>query len=248
VVLLPRPRRFGKTLNLSMLRCWFEKRDEDLSHLFEGLSIWQAGTNTARTSSGIRSSTSRSRTPSSIASRGLAAALARRSRCSSASTPTSSTASGSTSGSAGTSAPSSTAPPTPTLYERALLDLSAYLHAHHGEKVVILIDEYDEPIHAGHVHGYSAEILDFMRAFLGAGLKSNPHLFKAVMTGILRVAKENLFSGLNNLGVYTLLRRDFHLHFGFTEAEVAALLERSGRRTGSTTCAPGTTGISSAAR
>jgi hypothetical protein len=99
----------------------------------------------------------------------------------------------------------------PTLYERALLDLSAYLHAHHGEKVVILIDEYDEPIHAGHVHGYSAEILDFMRAFLGAGLKGNPHLFKAVMTGILRVAKENLFSGLNNLGVYTAPRRDFHL-------------------------------------
>jgi len=115
------------------------------------------------------------------------------------------------------------------LFDRALLDLSAYLHAHHGEKVVILIDEYDEPIHTGHVHGFAAEILEFMWAFLGSALKSNTHLQRAVMTGILRVAKENLFSGLNNLGVYSLLRPEFNTCFGFTETEVAALLERSGR-------------------
>ncbi|MEZ4301025.1 MAG: AAA family ATPase, partial [Polyangiaceae bacterium] len=114
------------------------------------------------------------------------------------------------------------------LYERALLDLSSLLHDRHGERVVILIDEYDEPIHSGHLQGYGKEILDFMRSFLGAALKSNPHLHRAVMTGILRVAKENLFSGLNNLDVYTLLARRFNTAFGFTEAEVAALLARSG--------------------
>lgn len=111
----------------------------------------------------------------------------------------------------------------------ALLELSAYLQRAHGEKVVILIDEYDAPIHAGHAHGYASQILDFFRAFLSAGLKGNPHLFKAVLTGILRVAKESIFSGLDNLAVYTLLRPDFATCFGFTEPEVAALLDRSGR-------------------
>ncbi len=94
---------------------------------------------------------------------------------------------------------------------------------------MILIDEYDEPIHAGYFHGYDSEILDFMRSFLGAALKSNTHLFRAVITGILRVAKENLFSGLNNIGVYSLLRKPMSTCFGFTEPEVQALLTRCGR-------------------
>ena len=229
VVCLPRPRRFGKTLNLSMVRCWFEKRGEDLSHLFEGLSIWQAGAEyRAHFQRYPVIHLSFKETKLDRFERVLAALhrkihvlfrehsylldsdrLSERERQDFRAVLE------------GTA--------TPTLHERALLDLSAYLHAHHGEKVIILVDEYDEPIHAGHVYGYSAEILDFMGALLGAGLKSNSHLFKAVMTGILRVAKENLFSGLNNLGVYSLLRRDFHLHFGFTEPEVAALLARCGR-------------------
>ena len=229
VVLLPRPRRFGKTLNLSMVRCWFEKSDEDLSHLFEDLSIWQAG-------DAYRAHFRRypvihlsfKETKLDRFERVLAAIrkkiqvlfdehnyLLRSERLSERELREFRAVLDGTA--------------EPTLYERALLDLSAYLHAHHGEKALILIDEYDEPIHSGHVNGYSAEILDFMRAFLGAGLKGNTHLFKAVMTGILRVAKENLFSGLNNPGVFSLLRRDFNQHFGFTEAEVAALLERCGR-------------------
>jgi Predicted AAA-ATPase/PD-(D/E)XK nuclease superfamily len=229
VVLFPRPRRFGKTLNLSMLRCWFEKRDEDLSRLFEGLSIWQAeGDYRAHFQRYPVIHISFKDTKLDRFER-VAAAVRKKIQVlfrehaylldgerlnewelQDFRAVLDGTAE-------------------QTLYERALLDLSTYLHAHHGERVVILIDEYDEPIHAGHIYGYSAEILDFMRAFLGAGLKSNPHLFKAVMTGILRVAKENLFSGLNNPGVYSLLRRDFHRHFGFTDAEVAALLERCGR-------------------
>ena len=229
VALLPRPRRFGKTLNLSMLRCWFEKTDADLSPLFQGLSIWQAGADyrahfqrypvihfNFKGSKGATFDATLTALREKIIdlyethrivldSGRLDDVAARRYRQvldGTAERP---------------------------LYERALLDLSGYLHAHHGEKVVILIDEYDEPIHAGHVHGYSAEILGFMRTFLGEGLKSNTHLHKAVVTGILRVAKENLFSGLNNLGVYTLLAQAFNTCFGFTEAEVAALAERHGK-------------------
>ncbi|MFO0755970.1 MAG: AAA family ATPase [Byssovorax sp.] len=228
-VLLPRPRRFGKTLNLSMLRAWFEKRDEDLSPLFEDLSIWQAGEAYRAhfqrypvihfNFKGAKASTF-SHSAETIREKIIDLFKAHRYLLD-----------GSIldevdrrrfqqilDGKA-----------TDALHERALLDLSAHLHAHHGEKVVILIDEYDEPIHAGHVHGYSKEILDFMRAFLGAGLKSNPHLFRAVVTGILRVAKENLFSGLNNLGVYTVLAEPFNDCFGFTEDEVSSLLQRQGR-------------------
>ncbi len=229
VVLLPRPRRFGKTLNLSMVRCFFEKTDTDLSHLFKGLSIWQAGDAyrahfqrypvihfNFKGSKGqtfehcfatIREKIIDLYQEHRVVldSGSLSDVDARRYR-------------EVLDGAAER-----------WLLERALLDLSSYLHAHHGEKVLILIDEYDEPIHAGHTHGYLAEILNFMRSFLGAGLKSNAHLYKAVVTGILRVAKENLFSGLNNLGVYTLLARPFNTCFGFTEPEVVALLERNGR-------------------
>ena len=229
VFLFPRPRRFGKTLNLSMLRCWFEKRDDDLSRLFEDLTIWQAGADyrahfqrypvihfNFKGSKG----TSFEQTLAAIREKLIDLFSAHRALLDG----------GHLSDVDerryrqildGTADPS--------LLARALLDLSAYLHAHHGERVVILIDEYDEPIHAGHVHGHATEILEFMRTFLGEGLESNTHLYKAVVTGILRVAKENLFSGLNNLDVYTLLARPFGTCFGFTEAEVAALLSRHGR-------------------
>lgn len=109
-------------------------------------------------------------------------------------------------------------------YENSLKQLSELLYRYHHETVVILIDEYDTPIHSGYGHGYYEDIINFMRHFLSGGLKDNPCLFKGVLTGILRVAKESIFSGLNNLGVYTLLDNDFSTVFGFTEAEVKMLL------------------------
>ena len=87
-----------------------------------------------------------------------------------------------------------------------------------------MIDEYDTPIQAGYVNGYYAEVVGFMRSFLSAGLKDNSHLEKGVLTGIMRVAKESIFSGLNNLGVFTLLRPEFSAAFGLTEAEVGQAL------------------------
>lgn len=81
----------------------------------------------------------------------------------------------------------------------ALINLIYYLHEHTGKRVIVLIDEYDSPIHSAHTNGLYDKIIDFMRAFLSSALKDNPHLEKAVMTGIARVAKESMFSGLNHL-------------------------------------------------
>ena len=228
VVLLPRPRRFGKSLNLSMLRCFFEKRDEDLWRLFEGLSIARAG-------EAYRQHFQRYPVVA-LSFKGTKAekieicwgrikqriqdvyrehrwlldtdrldeweVLDFRAILSGAADE--------------------------ALYGSSLLKLTGYLHQAHGEPVVVLIDEYDEPIHASYLHGYSSPIMDFFRAFLTDGLKGNPHLHRGVMTGILQVAQEGIFSGLNNLGVYTLLQSEFNTCFGFTEPEVAALLERAG--------------------
>jgi hypothetical protein len=105
----------------------------------------------------------------------------------------------------------------------SLAFLCRLLHEHHGEPVVLLIDEYDTPIHAGYTHGYYDDAVRFFRNFLSGGLKDNPHLFKGILTGILRVAKESIFSGLNNLDVFSILRPEHADAFGFTEAEVADL-------------------------
>ncbi len=230
VLLLPRPRRFGKTLNMSMLRCFFEKREQDLSPLFADLTLWQAGEGYRAhfqrypviflTFKDVRFSTFE-RCWESIQKKltalfeehravldqgALSEGEAQRYRQI-------------LDGTAGYA-----------VCADALIDLSSYLHRFHGEKVIILIDEYDAPIHAGYANGYTREVLEFFRAFLPAGLKGNPYLFKAVLTGILRIAKESVFSGLNNLAVYTLLEPQFNTCFGFTEAEVVALLEHAGQR------------------
>lgn len=84
----------------------------------------------------------------------------------------------------------------------SLRNLSEYLYLHHKKPVLMLIDEYDTPIHAADVNGYYQDMANLMRGLLGEALKDNPYLYKAVVTGILRVSRESLFSGLNNLEVY----------------------------------------------
>ncbi len=113
-------------------------------------------------------------------------------------------------------------------YYSALGDLSRLLARHHGERVVILIDEYDTPIHSISPGKEERRLIDFFGMFLSRGLKDNPHLFRGVLTGILRVAKESLFSGINNLVVYSLLSRECATSFGFTEAEVRDLAQKMG--------------------
>ena len=110
---------------------------------------------------------------------------------------------------------------------KALEILCELLAKHIKKKVFLLIDEYDTPIQSGYLHGYYNEITDFMRGMFGAALKTNPYLDRAVITGILRVAKESLFSGLNNVVVYSLLNPKYSQYFGFTETEVNELLKQA---------------------
>lgn len=105
-----------------------------------------------------------------------------------------------------------------------LITLSRWCHEATGEPVAILIDEYDAALLTAWQHGYWNEAVDFFRSFLSSGLKDNPHLFRGALTGILRVAKEGIFSGLNNVGTFGLLTPGpASTAFGFTEDEVEAL-------------------------
>jgi len=227
VILLPRPRRFGKTLNLTMLKWFFEKREENLWHLFEDLHIGRAGetykahfqqypiihinfkgTKADSLEECMRlvqwqiQEVYRQHQPF------LEGKLNDRDTHNFRAVYT------------GTCSE--------ILYHTALQNLTRYLHEIHGKRPIVLIDEYDAPIHSGYVHGYYDKIISFCRIFYELGLKDNPHLERAVMTGILRVAKESIFSGLNNPGVYSLLRIEFNTCFGFTEPEVFTLLEKAG--------------------
>jgi Predicted AAA-ATPase len=246
VALLPRPRRFGKSLNLSMLRWFFEKRDEDLWHLFDGLHIARAGEAYRahfQRYPVVHLSFKATRADRFEVCQGSirlmirelyhqhAALLERGSLDEWERAELLAVLNGSAD---------------EAVYRRSLLNLTAILHRAHGERVVVLIDEYDAPIHAGWAHGYYGDIVDFFRGFFEAGLKDNPHLHQGVLTGILRIAKESIFSGLNNLAVYTLLEEELNTCFGFTEAEVAGLLEKAGVPELLAPCAPTRTDTSSA--
>ncbi|MCX6581828.1 MAG: AAA family ATPase [Candidatus Aminicenantes bacterium] len=111
-------------------------------------------------------------------------------------------------------------------YENSLEKLLIFLSRYYGKKAVILIDEYDAPVHAGFTNQYYKEIIGFTRNFLCGGLKdTGEYLEKAVITGIMRIAQESIFSGLNNPGVFTLLAEEFNDKFGFTEPEVETILK-----------------------
>ena len=110
-------------------------------------------------------------------------------------------------------------------YERALLDLSRYLYEYYGKKVILLIDEYDKPIIKAHVNGYYNEIINFFKKFFEKSVKGNDYVEITVMTGILRIAKEGIFSGLNNLEVHTVLEQDYNEYFGILENEVEEALK-----------------------
>ena len=113
-------------------------------------------------------------------------------------------------------------------WKNSLADLSNYLYDFYGKKVIVLIDEYDHPIINSYIEGYYDETIDFFKSFYGAVLKDNEYLEMGVMTGILRVAKENIFSGLNNLEVHTILDDEFTEYFGIIENEVEKSVEDFG--------------------
>ncbi|MDF3055748.1 MAG: hypothetical protein K0Q74_1655, partial [Gammaproteobacteria bacterium] len=109
----------------------------------------------------------------------------------------------------------------------SLRNLSHYLYRDRGIKPWLLIDEYDTPIQSGYLHHYYEDIVPFMRGVLGSALKGNPNINRAVITGILRVSKESLFSGVNNLKVYSLLNAGYATCFGFTQIEVDEVFKKA---------------------
>ena len=224
VSLFTRPRRFGKTLNMNMLRVFFEKTPEDTSIYFKDKYIWQCGDYYTKhqgqypviflSFKDVKCS-SWQETFQKI-SKLISLEFMRHNELESSSALSS--------------------------YEKeqyhrfaseninevdcqmGLQLLSLLLHKHYDKECVIIIDEYDTPIQQDHLCDFYNEIVDFMRNFFSGGLKDNPHLAFGFLTGILRVAKESIFSGMNNLKTNSILDNNYSSYFGFTNEEVRDML------------------------
>lgn len=220
VSLFTRPRRFGKTLNMDMLRTFFEKTAEDTSVYFRDKAIWQCG-ECYRSYQGKYpvifltfkdvKFTTWQETFQSI--RELIAKEAYRhielkdsDRCDAFDKK------------AFLRLQQGNADETELA--NALADLSLALHKHYGIAPIIIIDEYDIPIQQGYMQGFYDKVILFMRNLFSGGLKDNKHLSYGFLTGILRVAKESIFSGLNNLVINSVLDNKYSEYFGFTASEV----------------------------
>lgn len=232
VVLLPRPRRFGKTLNLTMLRYWFERPTgsgpNDIAALFAGLEVATAGDDVAERFQRhpvIYLTFKDVKHRAWADCRAGAAAAIRHEVLRHQPVWTGAQLDAGERqllDSVGAGRGSDTE------VEGALRLLCRALHLATGEAAVLLIDEYDTPIHCGWTYGYYDEVVELFRNLLSGALKDNIHLYRGVLTGILRVAKESLFSGLNNVDVFSLLATPFSRWFGFTETEVAELCRAAG--------------------
>ena len=220
VTLFTRPRRFGKTLNMDMLRTFFEKTEQDTSVYFQDKKIWACGQKYRAyqgkypviflTFKDVKFNTWEE-TFSAV--RDIFAKETQRheelrtsDRCDEYDERKyARLAEGNV---------------TEVELSSALADLSAMLHKHHGTAPVIIIDEYDTPIQQGYMKGYYEEIILFMRNLFSGGFKDNKHLAFGFLTGILRVAKESIFSGMNNLSINSVLDHKYSAYFGFTSDEV----------------------------
>lgn len=226
VTLITRPRRFGKTLNMSMLNCFFSNRYAGRSDLFEGLSVWED--EKYRQLQGTY--------PVIF----ISFADVKQADCGEAIWKIKKIISnvyqqyawlGSWEGLTFTER-EQFAGVNPDmenmLAQSAVQDLCNYLNRYYEKKVIILLDEYDTPMQEAYVHGYWDEFTLFMRSFFNATFKTNPYLERAVMTGITRVSKESIFSDLNNLNVVTTTSDEYCTCFGFTENEVYGSLDKFG--------------------
>ena len=225
VTLFTRPRRFGKTLNMDMLRTYFEKSDKDTSVYFRDKKIWACGQK-YRDYQGKYpviflsfkdvKYTSWEETYQTL-QKLIAQEFRRHDEL------------------ASSSALSdyekeeysllATEAADEVEYQMSLRTLTLLLHKHHDVPPIVIIDEYDTPIQQGHVSGFYDTIIGFMRNLFSGGLKDNPHLSYGFLTGILRVAKESIFSGLNNLKINSILDERYSEYFGFTSDEVREMAE-----------------------
>ena len=223
VALFTRPRRFGKTFALEMLHTFFEKTETSNAGLFKGLKVWKDAAHRAEQGKYpvIHVTFKDAKGADWAETREMIADAVRdeydRHQAVFASQKCIETV-------RAFHRELCLEQVTPGNFQRALGILASALHAYYGEKPVILIDEYDSPINYAATHGFGEEALQFFRNFLSSALKDGKHCRLGVMTGILRVAKEGVLSGLNNPKVYSVFDADFSDCFGFTEDEVRDLL------------------------
>ena len=226
VTLIARPRRFGKTLNMSMLETFFSNQYENRGDIFEGLNIWKyekyqkiQGTYPVISFSFANVKESNYElavyricqiiqkvyleNSYLLESEKLTEIEKRKIMQQSEKIE------------------AKDAP-------MAVNDLASYMMKHFGKKVIILLDEYDTPMQEAYVNGYWNEFTSFIRSLFHSTFKTNPYLERAVMTGITRVSKESIFSDLNNLEVVTTTSDRYETAFGFTEAEVFAAMDEYG--------------------
>ena len=209
VVLLPRPRRFGKTLNMSTLKWFFEKRDEDVWHLFEDLHVARAGEKYRAYFQkypvifiSLKETKAQSfdecfgRAKDNIQSLYKAHERSLEGKLHPLDAAKFQAVLQGTADQSG--------------YVLALKHLTQWLHEVHGVRPIVIIDEYDAGIHAAHSNNFYKEAIGYFGSFFLAGLKDNQHLERAVMTGILRVSQESIFSDLNNIGVFSILDDEFN--------------------------------------
>lgn len=228
VSLFTRPRRFGKTLNMDMLRVFFEKTPKDTSIYFKDKQIWGCGEYYTKhqgqypviflTFKDVKCSTW-SETFQKI--RKIISLEFIRHEELENSTKLSSYEKEQYHLLAGENA-------NEIDYQMSLQLLSLLLHKHYGKECIIIIDEYDTPIQQGHICDFYPKTIHFMRNLFSGGLKDNPHLAFGFLTGILRVAKESIFSGMNNLKINSILDNDYSSYFGFTKNEVIDMLQYYG--------------------
>ncbi|MBQ9065988.1 MAG: AAA family ATPase [Clostridia bacterium] len=228
IYLFTRPRRFGKSLNLDMIRTFFEQTETDTSDLFRDKNIWRCGAKYREYQGAYPviflsfRNGKRNRQEDMILylKRTLGNEYLRHPELADSETCTS------------LDRTYYHNMVTGDLSDGELMDaldvLTRMLHMHHGVKPVILIDEYDVPIQQSWFSGFYDDCVNFMRNLFAGGLKDNPHVSYGILTGILRIAKESMFSGLNNLQVNSILDSAYSEYFGFTTEEVEELAEYYG--------------------
>ena len=225
VILVTRPRRFGKTLNMSMLKYYFDNTAKDSKEIFEGLKIMEQGEEytsklgyypviylTLKDVQDINYHNMLLDMKTAMMNMYQAHRYLLESD---------------------KVYPEEKEKILDILYARedenalkaSVIELSKYLSRHYGKQVILLIDEYDVPLQNAYVEGYYDEAVKFFKTFYGTTFKDNPYLEKTVLTGVSRVAKESIFSGANNFDVYTILDNEFSEDFGITEEEMDKVIE-----------------------
>ena len=226
VTLITRPRRFGKTLNMSMVECFFSVKYAKRLDLFEGLSIEK--------NAGLRKlqGTYPVLFLSFAAVKTNTYENARRQICSFIASLYDENMYLLNGDTLNEREKKRFQAVTPEMNDAdavmALQNLCLFLSKYYGKKVIVLLDEYDTPLQESYAYGYWRELTAFTRSLFNATFKTNPYLERAIMTGITRVSKESIFSDLNNLEVITTTSEKYATSFGFTESEVFTALDEAG--------------------